>query len=106
MCVNNTQLSLTVLFNGSKSKILFFKDKYDNAIISCIKVKGEIIHISDNAVHFCHNISTSDRDSMILAAKRDISSIILQVLQCQFRLLNIKYFIAWNISTRFHGDVI
>ena len=33
-------------------------------------VNGEIVHISDNAVHLGHNISTSDRDSMILAAKR------------------------------------
>ena len=35
-------------------------------------VNGEIVHtsISDNAVYLGHNISTSDRDSMILAAKR------------------------------------
>ena len=33
-------------------------------------VNGEIVHISDNAVHLGHCISTSDRDSMNLAAKR------------------------------------
>ena len=29
-----------------------------------------IVHISNNAVHLGHNITTSDRDSTILAAKR------------------------------------
>ena len=32
-------------------------------------MNGEITHISDNAVHLGHNISTGDRDSMILVAK-------------------------------------
>ena len=35
-----------------------------------MKVNSEIVHISDNAVHLCHNISTSDRNSMILAATK------------------------------------
>ena len=54
----------------SKSKLLFFKSRYASAITSGIMVNGEIVHISDNAVHLGHNISTSDRDSMILAAMR------------------------------------
>ena len=58
------------IFNGSKSKLLFFKGRYASAITSCFMVNGEIVHISDNAVHLGHNISTSDCDSMILAAKR------------------------------------
>ena len=32
-------------------------------------VNDVIVHISDNAVHLGHNISTSDRDSTILADK-------------------------------------
>ena len=59
-----------ILFNGSKSKLLFFKGRYASAITSGIMVNGEIVHISDNAVHLGHNISTSYRDGMILAAKR------------------------------------
>ena len=59
-----------ILFNGSKIKLLFFKGRYANAITSGIMVNGEIVHICDNAVHLGDNISTSDRDSMILAAKR------------------------------------
>ena len=58
-----------ILFNGSKSKLLFFKGRYASAITSGIMVNGEIVHISDNAVLLGYNISTSDRDSMILAAK-------------------------------------
>ena len=60
-----------ILFNGSKSKLSFFKGRHASAITSGIMVNGEIVHISDNAVHLGHNISTSDRDSMILAAKSD-----------------------------------
>ena len=38
---------------------------------SGIKVNGAIIvQISDNAAHLGHNISTSDYDSMISAAKK------------------------------------
>ena len=48
--------------------MLFFKGRYASALTSGIMVNGEIVHISDNAVHL--GISTSDRDSMILAAKR------------------------------------
>ena len=32
-------------------------------------MNGEIVHISDNAVHLGHKISTSDCDSIILAAR-------------------------------------
>ena len=42
-----------ILFNGSKSKLLFFKG----------------IIISDNAVHLGHTISSSDRKSISLTAK-------------------------------------
>ena len=59
-----------ILFNGSKSKLLFFKCRYASTITSGIMVNGEIVYISDNAVYIGHNISTSDRDSMILTAKR------------------------------------
>ena len=59
-----------ILFNGSKNKLLFFKGRYPIAIASGITVIGETVHISDNSVHLGHNIFTSDRESMILAAKR------------------------------------
>ena len=59
-----------ILFNGRKSKLLYFKDISASAITYGIQVNGEIVHISDNAIDLGHNISTSDRDSIILAAKR------------------------------------
>ena len=64
------QLSLTYLV--AKVNCYFFKSRYASAITSAIKVNGELVHISDNAVHLDYNISTSDRDSMILTAKRVI----------------------------------
>ena len=59
-----------ILFNGSKSKWLFFKGRLASSTSSSVMVNGEIVHISDNAVYLSHNISTSVRDSMIFAAKR------------------------------------
>ena len=40
-----------ILFNGSKSKLLFFKGRYASTITSGIMLNGEIVHISDNAFH-------------------------------------------------------
>ena len=40
-----------VLFSGSKSKLLFFKGRFPNGMDSGIMVNGEIVNISDNAVH-------------------------------------------------------
>ena len=40
-----------ILFNGSKSELLFFKGRFSNGMESGIMVNGEIVNISDNAVH-------------------------------------------------------
>ena len=64
------QLSLTYYLMVAKGNCYFFTGGYASAMTSGIMVNGEIVHISDNDVHLSHNISTSDRDSMILAAKR------------------------------------
>ena len=58
-----------ILFNGSKSKLLFFKVRFSNEIESGIMVNGEMVSISDNAVHLGHIISSSDRESIPLTAK-------------------------------------
>ena len=58
-----------ILFNGSKSKLLFFKGRFCNGMESGIMVNGEIVNISDNAVHLGHTISFSDRESISLTAK-------------------------------------
>ena len=59
-----------ILFNGSKSKLLFFKGRFSNGMESEIMVNEEIVNISDNAVHLGHTISSSDRESISLTAKR------------------------------------
>ena len=58
-----------ILFNGSKSKLLFFKGRFSNGMESGTMVNGEIVNISDNAVHLGHTISSSERESISLTAK-------------------------------------
>ena len=58
-----------LLFNGSKSKLLFFEGRFSNGMESGIMVNGELVNISDNAVHLGHTISSSDRESISLTAK-------------------------------------
>ena len=41
-----------ILFNGNKSKLLFFKGRFSNGMESGIMVNGELVNISDNAVPF------------------------------------------------------
>ena len=49
--------------------MLFFKGRFSNGMESGIMVNGEIVNISDNAVHLGHTISSSERESMSLTAK-------------------------------------
>ena len=58
-----------ILFNGSKSKLLFFKGRFSNGMESGIMVNRELVNISDNAVHLGHIISSSDRESISLTEK-------------------------------------
>ena len=63
-------------------------------------VNGDIVHISDNAVHLGHNIFISDRDSMILAAKRafgrviTILHLILVIYTHYLKLMFFHHFVA------------
>ena len=54
-----------ILFNGSKSKLLFFKGRFSNGIESEVMFNGEIVNISNNAVHLGHFISSSDGESIL-----------------------------------------
>ena len=67
-----------ILFNGSKSKLLFFKGRFSNGMESGLFfgvffVNGEIVNISDNAVHLGHIISSSIYKSILLTAKSSFS---------------------------------
>ena len=57
------------MFNGDKSKLLFFKGRSSVMMPSEIMVNGQIVGVSEKAVHLGHTISTTDRDCITMAAK-------------------------------------
>ena len=57
------------MFNGDKSKLLFFKGRSSVMMPSEIMVNGQIVGVSEKAVHLGHTISTTDRDCITIAAK-------------------------------------
>ena len=58
-----------IMFNGDKSKLLFFKGRSSVMMPSEIMVNGQIVVVSQKAVHFGHTVSTADRDCITMAAK-------------------------------------
>ena len=47
-----------ILFNGSKSKLLFFKGRCCNTSTLGIVVCGQLVEMSDTAVHLGHTITS------------------------------------------------
>ena len=45
-----------IMFNGSKSKLLYFKGRYCSATQKGIQVNGECVNISKRAVHLDHTM--------------------------------------------------
>ena len=58
-----------MLFNGSKSKLLFFKGRCCNVSTLGIVVCGQLVEMSDTAVHLGHTITSNDRDNITKSAK-------------------------------------
>ena len=58
-----------ILFNGSKSKLLFFKGRCCNVSTLGIVVCGQLVEMSDTAVHLGHTITSNDRDIITKSAK-------------------------------------
>ena len=58
-----------ILFNGSKSKLSFFKGRCCNVSILGIVVCGQLVEMSDTAVHLGHTITSNDRDNITKSAK-------------------------------------
>ena len=58
-----------ILFNGSKSKLLFFKGRCCNVSTLGIVVCGQLVEMSDTAVHLGHTITSNDRDNITKSAK-------------------------------------
>ena len=51
-----------IMFNGDKSKLLFYKGRSSVMMPSEIMANGEIVGVSKKAVHLGHTISRTDRD--------------------------------------------
>ena len=58
-----------ILFNGSKSKLLFFKGRCCNVSTLGIVVCCQLVEMSDKAVHLGHTITSNDRDNITKSAK-------------------------------------
>ena len=58
-----------ILFNESKSKLLFFKGRCCNVSILSVVVCGQLVKMSDTAVHLGHTITSNDRDNITKSAK-------------------------------------
>ena len=58
-----------ILFNGRKSKLLFFKGRCCNVSTLGIVVCGQLVEMSDTAVHLGHTITSNDRDNITKSAK-------------------------------------
>ena len=52
-----------------KANCYFLKGIFSNGMESGVMVNGEVVNISDNAVHLGHTILSSDRESISLTTK-------------------------------------
>ena len=57
-----------IMFNGSKSKLLYFKGRYCSATQKGIQVNGEFVNISKSAVHLGHTVSSDKRSQIVKSA--------------------------------------
>ena len=58
-----------IMFNGDKSRLLFFKCRSSVMIPSEIMINDQLVGLSGKAVHLGHTVSTTDRDCITIAAK-------------------------------------
>ena len=57
MC-ENYAAEYEIMFNGDKRKLLFFKSRSSVMMPSEIMVNGQIVGVSEKAVHLGHTVST------------------------------------------------
>ena len=60
------------MFNGDKSKLLFFKGRSSVMMPSEIMVNGQIVGVSEKAVHLGHTISKTDRDCITMVSNNNL----------------------------------
>ena len=64
-----------ILFNGCKSKLLFFKGSCCNVSTLSIVVCGHLVEMSDTAVHLGHTITSNDEDNNTKSAKSSFGKV-------------------------------
>jgi len=57
-----------ILFNGNKSKLLYFRGRYCKPAKTGIDVIGQYVNISTTAVHLGHTISSDDKSQIVKSA--------------------------------------
>ena len=76
-----------ILFNGSKSKLLFFKCRCCNVSTLGMVAFGQLVEMSDTAVHLSHTITSNDKDNIIKSAKFSLWKI-FNILMAEFSKLS------------------
>ena len=64
-----------ILFNECKSKLLFFKGRCCNVSTLSIVVCGQLVEMSDTAVHLGHIITSNDKDNNTKSAKSSFGKV-------------------------------
>ena len=64
----NCAAEYDIVFNVDKSKLLFFKGRFSVMMRSEIMVNSQIVCVSEKTVYLGHTVSTTDRDSITMAA--------------------------------------
>ena len=82
------------MFNGDKSKLLFFKGRSSVMMPSEIMVNSHIDGVSEKAVHLGHSVSTTDRDCITTWQETIISG---NVLICLLQILD-SYIVVLKLS--------
>ena len=68
----NYAIEYDIMFNGNKSKLLFFKGRSSVMMPSEIMVNGQIVGVSGKTVHLGHTVSTTDQDCITMTAKNNL----------------------------------
>ena len=81
------------MFNGDKSKLLFFNGRSSVMMPSENMVNGQIVGMCEKAVHLGYTVSTTDRDCITMAAKNKFwkGFYMLQILDSYIVVLKLSY---------------
>ena len=64
-----------ILFNGSKSKLLFFYGRCCNVSALSIVICGQLVEMSNTAAHLGHTITSNDKNNITKSAKSSFGKV-------------------------------